>query len=120
MRFLVAGAGSWGTAFTHVLLERGLNAVPVIDEEGAAIGVLSKTDLLRYQEAEAGAGEPFDFLRVREPRAPGRRQFAVEQVGLLAGLGEQVGVVAVEVGVVALLAADALVGVDRGRVAFVL
>ena len=27
MRFLVAGAGSWGTAFTHVLLERGHEVV---------------------------------------------------------------------------------------------
>jgi glycerol-3-phosphate dehydrogenase (NAD(P)+) len=27
MRFLVAGAGSWGTAFTHVLLERGHDVV---------------------------------------------------------------------------------------------
>ena len=27
MRFLVAGAGSWGTAFTHVLLERGHGVV---------------------------------------------------------------------------------------------
>ena len=27
MRFLVAGAGAWGTAFTHVLLERGHDVV---------------------------------------------------------------------------------------------
>jgi CBS-domain-containing membrane protein len=43
---------------THVLLERGLNAVPVVDEQGIAIGILSKTDLLRHQQAEAGAYEP--------------------------------------------------------------
>jgi CBS domain-containing protein len=36
----------------HLLLERGLNGVPVIDERGEAIGVVSKTDLLRYQETE--------------------------------------------------------------------
>ena len=30
MRFLVAGAGAWGTAFTHVLRERfELEGVPV-------------------------------------------------------------------------------------------
>jgi CBS domain-containing protein len=37
----------------HVLLERGLNGVPVVDERGEAIGVVSKTDLLRHQQAEA-------------------------------------------------------------------
>ena len=42
---------------THVLLERGLNAVPVIDELGSAIGIVSKTDLLRHQQAEAGGYE---------------------------------------------------------------
>jgi CBS domain-containing protein len=36
----------------HLLLERGLSGVPVVDERGAAIGVVSKTDLLRYQQTE--------------------------------------------------------------------
>lgn len=53
-------------SLTHVLLERGLNAVPVVDERGAAIGVVSKTDLLRHQQTEPatyeelGAGTAFD------------------------------------------------------------
>lgn len=42
----------------HVLLERGLNAVPVVDEHGGAIGVISKTDLLRYQQSEPPTYEP--------------------------------------------------------------
>ncbi|HEY6558999.1 MAG TPA: CBS domain-containing protein [Polyangiaceae bacterium] len=36
----------------QLLLERGLNGVPVVDKRGEAIGVVSKTDLLRYQQTE--------------------------------------------------------------------
>ncbi len=49
-------------SLTHVVLERGLNAVPVVDEHGAAIGVVSKTDLLRYQQVETTTYEPLPEL----------------------------------------------------------
>ena len=54
MRFLVAGAGSWGTAFTHILLERGHDVVlgchtaeqaAVIAETGRNPRYLQKVDL---------------------------------------------------------------------------
>ncbi|MHB8469215.1 MAG: NAD(P)H-dependent glycerol-3-phosphate dehydrogenase [Gaiellaceae bacterium] len=56
MRFLVAGAGSWGTAFAHVLLERGHDVVVGChrDDQAQAIAAtgrnpryLSKVDLRR-------------------------------------------------------------------------
>ena len=54
MNFLVAGAGSWGTAFTHVLLERGHDVVlgchhaddaDAINETGRNPRFLPKVDL---------------------------------------------------------------------------
>jgi glycerol-3-phosphate dehydrogenase (NAD(P)+) len=54
MRFLVAGAGSWGTAFTHILLERGHDVVlgchtaeqaQAIAESGRNPRYLPKVDL---------------------------------------------------------------------------
>jgi glycerol-3-phosphate dehydrogenase (NAD(P)+) len=54
VRFLVAGAGSWGTAFTHILLERGHDVVlgchtteqaDVIAETGHNPRYLQKVDL---------------------------------------------------------------------------
>ena len=54
MRFLVAGAGSWGTAFTHILLERGHEVVlgchtaeqaAAITESGRNPRYLQKVDL---------------------------------------------------------------------------
>jgi glycerol-3-phosphate dehydrogenase (NAD(P)+) len=54
MRFLVAGAGSWGTAFTHVLCERGHDVVlachtreqaDAINETGRNARSLPKVDL---------------------------------------------------------------------------
>jgi glycerol-3-phosphate dehydrogenase (NAD(P)+) len=54
MRFLVAGAGSWGTAFAHVLLERGHDVVlgchheeqaAAIDETGRNPRYLTTVDL---------------------------------------------------------------------------
>src|SRR3954467_3476884 len=56
MRFLVAGAGSWGTAFAHVLLERGHDVVlgchraeqaAAINETGRNPRYLTKVDLRR-------------------------------------------------------------------------
>ena len=55
MRFLVAGAGSWGTAFTHVLRERGHDVVlachtreqaEAINETGRNPRSLPKVDLV--------------------------------------------------------------------------
>ena len=54
MRFLVAGAGAWGTAFTHVLLDRGHEVVlacrtheqaDAINETGRNPRSLPKVDL---------------------------------------------------------------------------
>src|SRR5690349_14708017 len=54
MKFLIAGAGSWGTAFAHVLLERGHEVVlgchhaeqaEVINETGRNPRYLQKVDL---------------------------------------------------------------------------
>lgn len=40
-----------------LLLERGLSAVPVVDAAGKAVGLASKTDLLRRYYDDAGTGE---------------------------------------------------------------
>jgi CBS domain-containing protein len=37
-----------------LLLERGISALPVVDEQGHAIGVISKTDLVRARSDDAG------------------------------------------------------------------
>jgi CBS domain-containing protein len=39
------------SAIADLLLERGFGAVPVVDADGRALGVVSKTDLLRHQHA---------------------------------------------------------------------
>jgi glycerol-3-phosphate dehydrogenase (NAD(P)+) len=68
MRFLVAGAGSWGTAFTHVLRERGHEVVlachtaeqaEAIDETGRNPRSLPMVDL-RGVEAVQLADAPAD------------------------------------------------------------
>jgi glycerol-3-phosphate dehydrogenase (NAD(P)+) len=68
VRFLVAGAGSWGTAFTHVLRERGHDVVlachtreqaDAINETGRNPRSLPKIDL-RGVEAVPIAGAPGD------------------------------------------------------------
>ena len=68
MRFLVAGAGSWGTAFTHLLRERGHDVVlachtggqaEVINETGRNPRSLPAVDL-RGVEAVALADAPAD------------------------------------------------------------
>jgi CBS domain-containing protein len=41
-------------ALTRLFVEHGINAAPVVDEEGRAVGVVSKTDLLRFKHEEAG------------------------------------------------------------------
>ena len=69
MRFLVAGAGSWGTAFTHILLERGHDVVlgchtaeqaDVIAETGHNPRYLQKVDL-RAVEAVPLDAAPADI-----------------------------------------------------------
>jgi CBS domain-containing protein len=44
-------------ALVALLLERGLSAVPVVDAEGQAVGIVTKTDLLRRYYDDAGTGE---------------------------------------------------------------
>lgn len=38
------------TSLTNLLLDRAIGGVPVVDEDGKAIGIVSRTDLLRRQE----------------------------------------------------------------------
>ena len=53
-------------AVTVLLLEKGLSGVPVVDESGHAIGVVSKTDLLRERFEDDGNQEELrEPLRVR-------------------------------------------------------
>jgi glycerol-3-phosphate dehydrogenase (NAD(P)+) len=77
MRFLVAGAGSWGTAFTHVLRERGHDVVlachtagqaEAINESGRNPNSLPIVDL-RGVEAVPLASAPVDvdFVAVAVP-----------------------------------------------------
>lgn len=42
-------------SITSLLLERGFTGLPVIDEEGRAIGIISSTDLVRHQYEEASS-----------------------------------------------------------------
>jgi glycerol-3-phosphate dehydrogenase (NAD(P)+) len=48
MRFLVVGAGSWGTAFTHVLLERGHEVVLACHTEEQALAIAKTGRNPRY------------------------------------------------------------------------
>jgi glycerol-3-phosphate dehydrogenase (NAD(P)+) len=77
MRFLVAGAGSWGTAFTHILLERGHDVVlgchtveqaAAIAESGRNPRYLQKVDLRAVDAVplDAAPGD-VDFIVVAVP-----------------------------------------------------
>ena len=50
---------------TTLFLERGMSSVPVVDEAGRPVGVVSKTDLLR---AVRDRGDSFEIDRAREER----------------------------------------------------
>jgi CBS domain-containing protein len=50
-----------------LFLERGISGVPVVDDAGRPVGMVSKTDLLR---AERDRGDTAEIERGREPRAP--------------------------------------------------
>ena len=87
MRFLVAGAGSWGTAFTHVLRERGHDVVLAchIAEQAQAINETGRNPRslpivdLRGVEAVALADAPATSTssssrcRARRSRTSSRR-----------------------------------------------
>jgi CBS domain-containing protein len=45
-------------SLTSLLLERGISAAPVVDDQGHAIGVVSKTDLLRFSHDEPPCSQP--------------------------------------------------------------
>jgi CBS domain-containing protein len=95
---------------TDLLLERGFSAVPVVDPEGRAIGIVSKTDLLRHAR-ERGARDAI-VERVMMPIV-----FAVEETAsmgdaaaLMAGEGvHRLPVIDVEGKVVGVLSALDLV-----------
>ncbi len=58
MRFLVVGAGSWGTAFTRVLLERGHDVVLACRSREQAEAIASSGRNPRYlQSVDLGAAE---------------------------------------------------------------
>ena len=82
VRFLVAGAGSWGTAFTHVLLERGHDVVlgchtaeqaRAIAETGRNPRYLPKVDLRAVEAVaarrRAGATSTSSSSRCRARRS---------------------------------------------------
>lgn len=54
---------------TALLVDRGINAAPVIDEAGHPIGVLSHTDLLAHDRERYGRTEP-DSARARDLMTP--------------------------------------------------
>jgi CBS domain-containing protein len=53
-------------SLASLLLERNISAVPVVDAKGRAIGVVSKTDLVRWYHDDAGFAES-EPARVTEP-----------------------------------------------------
>src|SRR5436190_4027426 len=108
VRFLVAGAGSWGTAFTHVLLERGHDVVlgchtaeqaQAIAETGRNPRYLQRVDLGRAESVplEDAAGD-VDAVVVAVPsgafgavvdRIPGRAPVLSLTKGLDPETGER-------------------------------
>lgn len=50
----------------NFLIEREISAAPVIDEAGRAVGVLSHTDLVRYDFNLAGKDSNADFYRAAD------------------------------------------------------
>jgi CBS domain-containing protein len=44
-------------ALTSLLVERNISGVPVVDDAGKPVGMISKTDLVRHQHEEGGCGE---------------------------------------------------------------
>jgi CBS domain-containing protein len=63
-------------ALARLMIEHGISGVPVVDKRGHAVGVVSKTDLIRLLEesvAEVGKGEPLAVSRggVRYELGPG-------------------------------------------------
>ena len=51
---------------TKVLEDNGISGAPVVDETGAVLGVVSKTDLVRSQR-ESSAGVPLDHREIDGP-----------------------------------------------------
>lgn len=52
----------------ELLLEQGLSRVPVVDEEGRLVGIVSKTDLVAEQQLR---GDTHEEVPVRVPRGRG-------------------------------------------------
>jgi glycerol-3-phosphate dehydrogenase (NAD(P)+) len=76
VRFLVVGAGSWGTAFTRVLLDRGHDVVLACHTREQADAIARTGRNPRYlQGVDLGAAEP-----VAVDDAPGDGDFAVVAV----------------------------------------
>ena len=72
--FMTSGIASIGpdAMLSHVareLDERRVSAMPVVDEHGAIIGVISRTDLLRVGRIQAGSHRKASVLTLPERRA---------------------------------------------------
>lgn len=68
-----------------LLVEKGIHAAPVIDSAGRPIGVLSATDVLRYDRAHAGGALPEYYHRADlaiRGSEPLPRGFQVEKVDI--------------------------------------
>lgn len=90
-----------------VFLETGISGAPVVDEEGKAIGMVSKTDLVRLAwDPEAPQGEPVRVADIMMPLAlclPAQESVAkaaalmafegVHRVPVLGASGQVVGIV---------------------------
>lgn len=58
------------TAALALLVERDIGAVPVVDRDGHAVGIVTKTDLMRWQDERDDAIE----VETEEPQTPGVRE----------------------------------------------
>ncbi len=56
-------AGATVREIASVLAEKGISAVPVVDEAGAMLGIVSEGDLIRRQETETAPGKQSWWLR---------------------------------------------------------
>jgi CBS domain-containing protein len=82
-------------ALAQLFLERHIGAAPVVDDDGAPIGVVSKTDLMRHQRVDEGARAtahdlmmPFAFTLLEdEPLSRAAAVMAVEDVHHLPVVG---------------------------------
>jgi CBS domain-containing protein len=64
----------------QLLLDHGISGAPVVDKQGRPLGVVSKTDLLRYQQDNAGLVELEPFPSESAEGVALEAGFHVEQI----------------------------------------